>query len=163
MFTGDAGESRCGSRMWLVRTGLVLGLLALLAVPAAAQESQFLAFPGEYASRGTPFAPIRPSAGGVTTYSYTPSYSRPVATPGPGTRASAPAPAPTSSSAVVPSPGWVSPSYGGRYPTWRSGGGAYDAGLFSRWPLGGGAYDSGLFSSWRSGGGAYDGGLFFGR
>jgi hypothetical protein len=144
MYGFDFGRCTSGRVLGVLGTGLWLGLILSLARPAEAGVAQFYGFPGDYAANTPYFSRNRPAFSGGTTYS--PSYSRP----------------------MVPAAGWPAGYYGaapgaGRYSSWRSGGGGYDAGVFSSRPLGGGAYDSGLFSRWRSGGGAYDGGLFFGR
>jgi hypothetical protein len=114
--------------MRVLGTGLLFGFIGSMAQPAEAGVAQFYGFPGEYAAHAPYFSGYRPAYSGVTGY-YSPSYSRP----------------------MVPATGWAPSYYGaGRFSSWRSGGGAYDAGVFSS-------------RSRRLGGGAYDGGLFYGR
>ena len=123
---------------WVLRTAAPwLGFWLGLALSAEAQESQFLAFPGEYAASRPSFALSGPSLSGSRPYSSPYSYSRPPS----NTSGWTPTYAPRATTSVVPS---AASSYA---PVSRTYGTAYDAGTFSSWRMGGGAYDGGLFSS----------------
>jgi hypothetical protein len=129
----EFGRGGSGRVLRVLGTGLLFGFIVSLAQPATAGVAQFYGFPGEYAAHAPYSSSYRPAYGYSGVPPYSPSYSRP----------------------MVPATGWA-PSYYGAAP---------GAGGFSSWRSGGGAYDAGVFSSRsrRVGGGAYDGGVFFWR